>query len=318
MDKELIAKKVKKLVDQALNGQIVENPKVDLKAKWYDLKSKPGINEFLKDTSSIANTFGPEGFLIIGVAEKTQSQENVSFKDCGLRDPNELIGLINKRVDEPYDLNYFEEEINGFKTGIIHIPSSLSKPHVIKNYQTFNKDDTFKREERNRIFVRSGESVRIANKNDLELMYYDRKNIHPDYVFDFFVTGIMFRQHSAPGSKPFLNCYLSIENMGKRTAAIYDIIISFSLKDQEMEFINPFIEMDLSLMRSSLKEEVKNKNIICKPNDISQYLLKFNFKEFLTEDLNLLNQTSRYIEKVEVAIVLNNGKMFKSQAKFSL
>ena len=43
-------------VVKSINGIEIESPKVDFKSKWYNLKEKKEIYEFLKDVTSIANT----------------------------------------------------------------------------------------------------------------------------------------------------------------------------------------------------------------------------------------------------------------------
>src|SRR4030095_4495462 len=155
MDVNLLFQQAKSYIDQSMSGLEVENQKVDFKSQWYKLKTRRGINEFLKDTSAMANTFGPDGIIIIGYNEKDKSQSNVSFKDSGLPDTSQLTDIINSKVDRLFQINVFETNINGFSTSIIQIPPSIDKPHVIRNYQTCDKStDVVTREEQQRIFIR--------------------------------------------------------------------------------------------------------------------------------------------------------------------
>ena len=50
-----------------------ERRKLEIKSKWYDLSGdkKRDIEEFVRRLTAIANTYGPEGYLIFGVSERT-------------------------------------------------------------------------------------------------------------------------------------------------------------------------------------------------------------------------------------------------------
>lgn len=54
---------VKSIIYQSKEGLNKEYSKFDFKKEWCNLKELKGINEFLKDTSAIANTFGPDGYI---------------------------------------------------------------------------------------------------------------------------------------------------------------------------------------------------------------------------------------------------------------
>ena len=290
---------------QNLKGQEVENPKVDLKKSWYNLKSKPSLNEFLKDTSSIANTFGPDGFIILGIDEKEKKQYDANFNDSGLKDSNELIGIINKRIDRAFDINYYEELINNKKIGILHIPPSLDKPHVIKNYQTFHKDGKIKSEENHRIFVRSGTSTRFATKYDFELMVYDRKNIHPDYIIEVYLNEITFREIDQ--NKISAGGIINIENIGKRPISISDLILKFYFGNNEFIFNNAEAEMEFNSITSLIK--IESRNIIVNPNRIFQKSIKVYLSDLGTAKLTeQFNENIKQVAKIVVEFQLNNGK----------
>ncbi len=305
MDREIIVQRVTQYLNQLLSGQEVENPKLDFKKSWYDLTSKPGINEFLKDTSSIANTFGPDGYLIIGIDDKEKTQVDVSFSESGLKDTNELAGIINKGVDRSFELNYFEERINGKTVGILHIPPSLDKPHVIRNYQTFYGDGNLKKEESHRIFVRSGSTTKVSTKYDIVLMFYDRKNIHPDYILDIFINEVRFLNSKEFGT--FASCEITLENIGKRPASIKGFSLAFFFNNNsEYKFSDPAAEFEIAGHISFVKIHVKN--IIIKSNDIVQKRMKFFF---LGEDNpkkdEFFIKAIDYLNKIEAELILNNG-----------
>ena len=137
MSLEEITAIIRTLIQQSIAGQEIESPKIDFKESWYDLHSLKGINEFMKDTSSIANTFGPDGFIIIGYNEKKKVFKEIKFSDSRLRDTSEIHPLLSKHLNDAFDLTLYSIEIESHGIHVLHIPPSLNKPHVIKNYQTF-------------------------------------------------------------------------------------------------------------------------------------------------------------------------------------
>ncbi|MCA6431335.1 MAG: ATP-binding protein [Cytophagales bacterium] len=223
MDIKEIEKLVISYVEQSIGGLEKENPKFDFKSTWYDLTSPRDINEFLKDTTAIVNTVGPQGYIVIGFDDKKKVFKPAKFKDSNLKDSSEVTNLINKKVDRLFEVNTIDLEITGNKLSIIHIPPSIDKPHVIKQYQTFDADGSVKKEDENKIFVRKNSRTFPASKYDIELMYYDRKNIIPDYQL---YTNYNFQTVSFNinrDSKLILTFNLTIENVGRRPVAIPSI-----------------------------------------------------------------------------------------------
>jgi Predicted transcriptional regulator containing an HTH domain and an uncharacterized domain shared with the mammalian protein Schlafen len=226
MTKEEILSLVRTYIMQAKAGLEVENPKVDFKACWYNLTTAYGINEFVKDTSAIANTFGLDGFIIVGYDEKVKCLSNAKFLSCGLKNTSQIQDLINKKVDRLFDINIYDVVIDEIEICIIHIPPSIDKPHVIRLYQSFDKDGNIKKVEDQKIFVRKGSTTRPAGKNDLELMYYDRKNIIPEYKIlssfkrdDFLINTNRVALIATP--------HISFENLGRRPICISSIKLNF-------------------------------------------------------------------------------------------
>ena len=188
--REKVEKQIKIYICQALHsiekGKKAdnENPKLDFKREWYDMKTPIGINEFLKDTTAIANTVGLDGFIVFGFDDKTGKFFESNFEDSKLKDTSDLNGIIIKRCSNLFDVIFYPIEIDGNKLSVLHIPPTLEKPIVILNYQKFHKDKSIKDEEAHRIFIRKGTAIYPASKYDLELMFYDRKNIQPDYELE--------------------------------------------------------------------------------------------------------------------------------------
>lgn len=240
INNEEVLRQAHSYISQSIGGLEVENSKIDFKAIWYDLTEPKGINEFVKDTSAIANSFGPDGMLIFGYDDKKRQLYNCTFKESGLKDSSQLPDLINKRVDRLFHFNLIEGEVLGYNISIIHIPPSMDKPHVIRNYKTFDKTTLeIKSNEDHKIFIRRGSSTYPASKSDLELMYYDRKNIQSDYEilatsprdsFSFMLIGMTNDQY-------FIRAKMNIimENVGRRPVSICKIRFRMSLFDDPSE-----------------------------------------------------------------------------------
>src|SRR5205823_5494690 len=88
-----IVKFVRKTITDAQKGHSVENPKIDFKQKWFDLKTIDGQSQFLKDVTAIANTSLSDGYIIIGVDDKDYSLKDSRISDSGMTDVqmNDLI-----------------------------------------------------------------------------------------------------------------------------------------------------------------------------------------------------------------------------------
>jgi hypothetical protein len=233
---EQIKLEIESLIAMGLDAE-KERPKVEFKLRWPDLKSKPGISEFLKDTSAIANTVGLDGFLIFGYDPKTGKYDEVSFTDSKLKDQNEIRGLLTKGLSEPFDMELYTIYINGKNLDVLHIPPSVNKPHLIKQHRTYDKEGIQKTVEDNRILVRKNGGIYPAAKYDIDFMYYDRKNITPEY--EAFVSVNLsksifeFQSVSSGGEGITIVVPLTVENTGRRPFIIEEIEFSLSLFGDE-------------------------------------------------------------------------------------
>lgn len=142
MNQDEITQLVENLLRNSQAGMEVESPKIDFKRNWYKLNTAAGINEFLKDSSAIVNTVGPDGFIIIGFDEKTKTFHKASFKKSRLRDTSNLNNLITKGISYPFDITVYDVIIDDNMISIIHIPPSIEKPHVIKLYKKIKGRNT--------------------------------------------------------------------------------------------------------------------------------------------------------------------------------
>lgn len=154
-----------------------EKRKLEFKRQWYDLTNAKNVEEFCKDIAAMANTPGPTGFIVIGLAEDG-TLTNSPISNCGLADVSLITNLVIKRVRPTIqfeiDTITIEEEENKV-ISVIKIPPSLDKPHVIGRYKT----------QQNYIPIRNGTQIFPANNADLEYMFYDRKNVITDYRIAF-------------------------------------------------------------------------------------------------------------------------------------
>lgn len=277
MNRSEITSQVTSYIEQSMANYERENSKVDFKKQWYSLVEEKGINEFLKDTCAMVNTFGPDGFIIIGYDDSTKILGGSTFKDCGLNDTAKLIDLVNKRVDRLFQFDIIEETILGKNVSIIHLPPSFDKPHVIKQYKTFDKFNAVKIEE-NKVFVRRGSRTFTAGKNDFELMYWNRKNVVPDYLlysaifqtsFRFSAIELIKRSVFERMDRPVnenevthINFKLDIENGGNRTVGIN----GFKLQLHFSENIDANMVYDITYKFSTL--------IILEPKNITSVYIQ--------------------------------------------
>lgn len=227
-----------------------ETMKFDFKAKWYNLREKTALSEFLKDTSAIANTFGPDGYLVIGYDDTIKEFIPSSFTDSGYKNTSDINFLIASNVDPLFHLDIIDDEIEGNNVTVIHILPSLAKPHVINKYHTIDKQGN-PRTENNRIFVRNTTATVHASRYDLELMYYDRKNIIPEYqLFTSLDLDDLTLGHYSE-DKPYLidaSVMLDfiIENTGRRPVAIREV--NFNLIYPPLYKEEPLLSMKSDLL----------------------------------------------------------------------
>jgi len=313
MDIETIETLVTSYIDQSIEGLDKENPKFDFKAIWYDLKSPKGVSEFLKDTTAIVNTFGPDGYIVVGFDDKKKEFTQATFKDSKLRDSSDVINLINGKIDRLFVVNTVDIEVKGNKLSIIHIPASIDKPHIIKKYITYENDGHIKKEEENKIFVRKNSRAISASKYDIDLMYYDRKNIDPDYELraNSHIKATVFNINLE--NKLQLSTNLTIENIGRRPVAISALTLILEIGDRDS--------------RESFKmisdPKYLGNNLIIKSGEISNKRIDFFSKELLRlPDNREKNMKQRYfndkrkdIDYANLEIKLANGSIIFSELK---
>src|SRR5690606_23865125 len=128
-------------------------------------------------------------------------------------------------------------EIDDNPLSVIHIPPSIDKPHVIRLYQTFEKDGNLKKEEEHKMFVKKGSRAFPASRYDIELMYYDRKNIIPEYNLhlSYFDSTCGFNIRYNQGI--VFSFYPTIENTGLRPVAISRLLTNILFEETGEELV---------------------------------------------------------------------------------
>ena len=283
----------------ALKGLDKENPKLDFKTKWYNLKDEISINEFLKDCTSIANTPGLDGFIVIGYDEKKKAFHSAKFSDCSLKDSNELVGLIISRVDRIFHIANYDIDIDGNNLSILHIPPSFDKPHVIKKYKTAKK------EEDQRVFIRYGSTTRIATKYDYDFINYDRKNNIPEYSLYMSSSLMGYHPRKSVGSNHMdLDCGLTFENNGLRPIAINEILLTFYIYETSIQFISK------TNKDARWNTIIKVSNILVHPMEIQNCsALGFSSVEEVSDaTINFFQEHMQYTKSIKATVKMNNNR----------
>ena len=283
-----------------------ENPKLDFKAKWYNLKDDGDINEFIKDTSAIANTPGLDGFVVIGYDEGSDSFSDAYFTHSNLSDTSELTGLLMKRVDRAYHLSCIDMEIDGHHLSILHIPPSFDKPHVIKNYQKRGKPAV-----EHRVFIRNGSVTRVATKYDFDFMDYDRKNNTPDYAIFISTSKISLHPSHGNDGRIQLEMAMVIENSGIRPIAIKQVQLTFFYQERKLRYVSTTNKAEV------INSHIDVANLIIQPFEIRSFTgLTFQSNEKVTSS-EFAEFTKMYIafEAIQATLRLNNGRLLETKVE---
>ena len=310
--------KIEQIILRTQNNEQVEEPKIELKREWYDfghLEDKKAVeSEFLKGIVALANTPGTQGFLIIGIDEKNGRITNSPFKQSGLNDVTELYNLVVKSVDLPIEFEFREVKVSSSISqdifSVIVIPPSLAKPHVIGRYITRKGGEI-----QNYIPIRKSTGVFPANRSDIEFMYYDRKNIDPEYAleiktykarsgFSTFEFGIQF------------DVQLCFHSFGRKPIAIADSKLTIHPTAENK--LNQDLEFSLYTYRDSTSNTspyytLATKFLVVPSNHVQTAFVNYRFSckqlkvNEIAENLRSSDQTSFTIKVSDV-----NGKIYSS------
>lgn len=230
MDRTQVVSRVKIYIQRAQNDGTAEDPNFDFKREWMKLTEEKGLYEFLKDTAAMVNTLGDDGIIVFGFDDKKKEFHKAVFSDCGLRDETDLNNKISSMIDRPFPVYLYDEEIDGNPVSIIHIPYSSDKPHVVRKYKKISDKNEKSPELENVVFVRRGTASRIANKFELDQMFFDRMHLLPDYrVFVSRLVRVYNISHY--GDIIQWSIRISIENAGSRIIGVDTILFNAIISD---------------------------------------------------------------------------------------
>lgn len=308
------------LIARIKDGDKVEKTKLELKRQWYDFANsrnkKLVVCEFLKDIVALANTPGPEGYLIIGIDEKTGEIFHSPFQECGLPDTSELFKLIVKSVDLPFKFEHETVDLDGTEIAVLIVPPSLDKPHVIGHFETS------KQQLQNYIPVRKTTGIFPASRSDLEHMFYDRKNIDPEYALDIksYRPHITFSKFGA-ADHITVQFPCAFTNYGRKPIAL----VRADLAVESPKIIEPLGVNSVTLGLYSYKDRliakdgttIRHRHLVVSSNNIEIVELKFRLmdklgdleRQQLRDELNNAAELSMIIKAEDL-----NGNFYYSKA----
>jgi hypothetical protein len=311
MAKEEALKNIKdSIIARIKNKEQVEDNRIELKREWYKFKDPTlGRNEeseFLKDIVAIANTPGPEGYLIIGIDEKSGEVYDSPFSKSGFKNFEDLSYFVVKNVDLPFkfDINEIEhiEEDTKKIISFLTIPPSLDKPHVIKLFKSE------KQEIQNYIPVRKGNCVWPASRSDIEFMYWDRKNIEPEYELDFLIYKSSWDIGDAERKKIIVSLPIAFRNYGRKPIAITNSTLKIILNDIKDNPTELVCDLDFySLKIGDIPNDcLKEKPIIIPSNQIVVCDCYFYYNDFSKDLKDRLSKMNNFSYNITAEDVLGN------------
>ena len=129
-------------------GRVIETRKLEYKEQYKLKESGKTIKavraELIRDVISIANSApDPEektGYLFMGIKTDGQIVDNYCSP---VNDPADFDGIVNSILERPVSFSYreFTDPPTGKKFGVIIIPESSLKPHIVRN-ELFDDDST--------------------------------------------------------------------------------------------------------------------------------------------------------------------------------
>ncbi len=215
----------------------LETNKFEFKRQWYNLKDVKEKSEFFRDSTAVINSYGgDDGFIVIGIDDKTKELFDTKIEDSGFKDQSSIRDIVDTNIDKPFRFDVDYVEVNGKRLSVVHLFPSTDKPHVILKYQDKNG-----KEFSNEIFLRSGSGKVVASKGDLDRMYIERNTILVDRMAEvsinlnkFTVAGSTYQGESVHS----IERLVTIENRGIRILPIYRIMLRFVTPEKVFLFIH--------------------------------------------------------------------------------
>ena len=247
------AEKIRVISKQIILGAQYENPIIELKREFWDLSKDEGKNEFAKDLTVMANSQYGGGNIIVGIDGENGDLHHTTLP----LDAAKLADIINRKVLEPFTVDFNECQVDGKNIIVIHIPRSYNKPHVLRLY---NNREMF-------IPIRKGTRTKAADKYDLDLMYTEREKIVvPPYRLEPLIgQDELLIYPSISGGIYSLTCLINIHNSGLRTNVVLGGNITIYIEDKEI------VSLDLTSYfipnRSASWESMRDNNFLKVPQD---------------------------------------------------
>ena len=184
----------------------------------------------------------------------------------------------------------------------------------LRNYMKFKTAEAPK-DFQNAIFVRRGSTTGFAGKNDLELMYYDRKNLLPDYrifsSFPYQTLDLILTETMADYNVFKATISLSLENAGSRPIAIIKFVILLNIKTE------PMVEEGEIKLKSS--DQYIKQPIILQPGQIVNQSIAFQSKGISNSKFDdayfsnkRINDHKELLCSSGLELILSNGKHITS------
>ncbi|WP_431028971.1 AlbA family DNA-binding domain-containing protein [Lysinibacillus sp. LZ02] len=283
------AEKIKQISNQIKSGAQYENPIMELKREFWDVSTDEGKNEFAKDLTVMANSQYGAGNIIVGIDGSSGDLHHVVLPN----DVATLANIINRKVLEPFTIEFLEIEVEGKNIIVIHIPMSFNKPHMLRLYKGREMY----------IPIRKGTRTKPADKYDLDSMYLEReKNVVPPYRLEPFNGGNKLVISTSLSAKIISwDCLITVLNTGSRINLITGGSIKIYNQDELVTTLN-LSRYFIPRSQSEWEDISKNNFIKIPPNDALRINLGFEVptQEEYTKLNALMDSYSGQITLIDV------------------
>lgn len=294
--------KIQEYIRTIKNGGIIENPKLDLKREWWDFTDDKGAYEFVKDTTALANTPGSNGYIIIGIDEKTGDICDAPFPtQSKYNDPTKLGNLIYSKVQEPFTVEFYQYLIEDKSVVVVEIKESYNQPHIIKNHKTKKNHDI-----QNFIPIRKSTGTYATDKFDIDAMYYNRNISIPNYKLDIYIAKETLTFEQNYKNRRGFSINVNILNTGQRTNIVTSGVITL-FKEGSPEFN---FEMKQFRCKADVSREWKDMHeqdfITLQPNEINNFNIGFLVPP--EQAVNFFHEYDRGLQKYQLQLSINDIK----------
>lgn len=147
-----------------------EGAKLDLKQQPWDLDTREGKAEFIKDVSAMVNSNGQEtGYIVLGV---TDADRRVVGIDRDILQEERLQQIVAEYIDPPFALSFRVISLLDHSVGLISIPPSSQKPHLINR--------SIGRLHQGQCYIRRGSITALARSSDVRIIVAEVLGSPPD------------------------------------------------------------------------------------------------------------------------------------------